>query len=74
MNPAAKLAGFALVLALVFGGSTLAGRALDPFGDEPATESPMPGHTPTTEHIPGGHPSSTTAPDHTGHSTTEGQP
>jgi hypothetical protein len=63
VNPAAKLAGFVAVLALVFGGATLAGRALDPFGDEPVRSEH--GHSPstsTTTPHPGGHdePSPTT--------------
>ena len=65
-NPAVKLGGFALVLALVFGGSTLAGRAIDPFDDDPAPShemEPAPSHSSasTTTAVPGadhedGHP------------------
>jgi hypothetical protein len=72
VNPAAKLGGFAVVLALVFGGATLAGRAIDPFGDEPTSHMPAehsenPDHGSTTS-VPG-----TTHPaEHTAH--TEGEP
>ncbi len=49
MNPPAKLSAFALVLALVFGGATFAGRAIDPFDDAPAPAPHEVEHSPAPE-------------------------
>ncbi|HWJ63771.1 MAG TPA: hypothetical protein VNS19_17485 [Acidimicrobiales bacterium] len=55
MNPAAKLAGFAVVLLASFGAAFGIGRAVGPIGDDP--EPPAPAVTTTTT-MPGhgGHP------------------
>lgn len=49
MNGAAKLAAFAVVLALVFGGAALAGGAIDPERDDEETTMSS-SHTPTETH------------------------
>lgn len=50
MNPAAKLAAFAVALALVFGGGAVLGAAVGP---DDSTPAPTHGHTPTTPHEEG---------------------
>ncbi|MDO9407137.1 hypothetical protein [Patulibacter sp.] len=53
MNVPARLTGFAVLLAVVFGGSVLAGAAIDPTDDAPGGAAHAPAHD--RDRAPAGH-------------------
>jgi len=73
VSPPARLGAFALVLALAFGGATLAGSAVGPIDDDPEPSHTVHVDPPTSDSTPGSTaPTTTTSTTHpAGH---EGEP